>query len=558
MNASRILLGFSALCALTSPIASFADERSGDQLGVIRLEVTGEPAVREHVVRGTKLLHHMMYPEADREFAAATAIDPQCALAWWGRAMTLLHPLWPDVPSEAERQQGAAFLERGRASKTATARERAYLEALAAYFRPDAGPDHPARLKALDVASGELAERFPDDLDALAFSALFHLAPARFLTKDKSHRVQLEAAERLAKILALLPTHPGAQHYKIHAYDFPLLADRALEVCDTYSSIAPDVPHALHMPTHIFTRRGLWEQSIEYNRRAALAAQKIAEQAGALNGHLPHSLDYLVYAHLQRGQFAEAERLRAELASLKGPYLQTQPGAMAFAFAAVPARCALERQRWNDAAALPLRQPESFAWGDAFLNCDSIVRFARAIGAARSGQRDAAEREIAALEQLRQKLAASRTPPYWTAQAETQLLAARAWVQFSAGQTESAIAAMRKAAEIEATTDKEAVTPGEVLPAGDLLGDLLLEAGKPKDALAAFEAVLAASPNRFNTVYGAGLAAERASDAATARRYYEQLVVLGKDADAGNEQLAHARRYLFVQAEKRLGLSTAR
>lgn len=556
MITPRALLGLAALCALASPAALYSDQRSDDQLGTIHFEVTGEPAVRDLVVRGTKLLHHMMYPEADREFAAALAVDPECALAWWGRAMTILHPLWPDVPTEAERQQGAAFLERGRASKTATPRERAYVETLGAYFRPDAGPDHPARLRALDTASTQLAEQFPDDLDALAFSALFHLAPARFLTKDKSHRVQLEAAERLAKILAVLPTHPGAQHYKIHAYDFPLLADRALEVCDTYSAIAPDVPHALHMPTHIFTRRGLWEQSIEYNRRAAAAAKKIAEQAGALNGHLPHSLDYLVYAHLQRGEFAEAERLRAELATFKGPYLQTQPGAMAFAFAAVPARCALERQQWSEAATLPLRQPEAFAWGDAFLNCDSIVRFARAIGAARSGQREAAEREIAALEQLRQKLAASRTPPYWTAQAETQVLAARAWVQFGAGQTDAAIAAMRKAAEIEANTDKEAVTPGEVLPAGDLLGDLLIEAGKPKEALAAFEAVLAASPNRFNTLYGAGLAAERAADATTAKRYYEQLLVVGKDADAGNARIDHARQFLAGADAKRLGLST--
>ncbi|HYP17149.1 MAG TPA: hypothetical protein VEQ65_08050 [Opitutus sp.] len=544
MTRSRLLLLALAFGAISTPVGLLADDRLGDQLGTVRFEVTGQPAARTHVIRGVKLLHHRMYPEADREFARAAAIDPECALAHWGRAMTLLHPLWPDAPNETEIAEGTEHIRRGLACRSATPRERAYLETLAAYFSDPANGDHAARLKAIDVAAAAQADKFPDDLDAAAFSALFHLAPARFQPKDKSHRLQLEAAARLKAVLAKLPDHPGAQHYKIHAYDFPLLADRALEVCDTYSGIAPDVPHALHMPTHIFTRRGLWEKSIEFNRRSAEAARKLGDAAGALNGHQPHALDYLAYAYLQRGQYREAERVRTEIAALRGPYSQVQPTAMAFAFAAIPARCTLERQRWSEAAALPLRQPAEFAWSDAYLNCDSIVRFARAVGAARSGQLETARTEVAELERIHQKLLSSRRASYWVSQAETQLLAGRAWLRFAEGQADEAVALMRRSAELEANTDKEAVTPGEVLPAGDLLGDLLLETGKPADALAAFEAVLGASPNRLNSLYGAGLAAERSGNSAQARRYYEQLLVVASAADPAVERVEHARKFL--------------
>lgn len=548
MKATRSFLIAAALSALATSVSLDADDRIGDQLGTIRFEVSGQPAAREHVIRGTKLLHHMMYPEADREFAQAVSADAKCALAYWGRAMTLLHPLWPDAPNAAELEKGADYLSQGLAVPPATPRERAYLETLAVYFREGSADEHAAKLKALDDAAGKLADRFPDDLDALAFSALFHLAPARFQPKDKSHRLQLEAAAQLQQVLAKLPDHPGAQHYKIHAYDFPLLADRALEVCETYGTIAPDVPHALHMPTHIFTRRGLWEKSIDFNQRSAEAARKLGQTAGALNGHQPHALDYMAYAYLQRGQYREADRIRREIAALTGPYSEVQPTAMAFAFAAIPARCALERQNWGEAAELPLRQPATFPWGKQYLNCDSIVHFARAIGAARSGKLDIARAEIAELERVRQQLSASHRASYWAAQAETQFLAARAWLQFAEGNADDAIALMRRAAEIEANTDKEAVTPGEVLPAGDLLGDLLLEAGRPGEALAAFEAVLGASPNRLNSLYGAGLSAQRSGDAAKARQYYEQLLVVAAAADTGLARVEHARAFLAQSA----------
>jgi tetratricopeptide (TPR) repeat protein len=544
MKPTRIFLVVSLLGAIVNPVQSLADHPTGEKLGTVRFEVNGKPEAQAHVLRGVKLVHHMMYPEADREFAAAVKADSACAFAHWGRAMTIIHPLWPDSPTEAERKQGAEFVRRGLACSPLAARERAYLETLDRYFADTAAGDHVARLKVLDGAWSALAERFPEDLDALAFSALYHLAPARFVAKDKSHRIQLEAGARLQKVSAKIPDHPGAQHYKIHAFDFPLLADRAIEVCDTYSGIAPDVPHALHMPTHIYTRRGLWDKSIDFNRRSAEAARKLAETAGAVNSHYPHALDYMVYAYLQRGQYREADAIRRQVLAQTGPYSPVSTTPIAFAFAAIPARYALERQAWSEAAELPLHQPASFSWGKQFLNCDSIVHFARAIGAARSGRLDAARAEIAEQERVLRELAGASRASYWAAQAETQLLAARAWVLFAERKPDAAISLMRRAVELEATADKESVTPGEVLPAGDLLGDMLIEAGRHSEAVAAFEAVLAASPNRLNTLYGAGLAAERAGDAAKARHYYEQVAKVAAEGDSGISRVEHARAFL--------------
>jgi len=539
---------FSALIAVVSPV--YGDDPLGEQLGTVRFEVSGAPEVQAHVVRGVKLLHHMMYPEADDEFAAAAQLDPDCALAWWGRAMALIHPVWPDAPTDDDRKLGAEYLQHGLASRRATARERAYVEALNVYFSSTAGADYPVRLQDLDAALGALSDRYPDDLDAVAFSALYHLAPARFLPKDRSNRIQLEAARRLQIVLARIPDHPGAQHYKIHAFDFPLLADRALEVCDAYGSIAPDVPHALHMPTHIYTRRGLWEKSIELNRRSMEAGRKLDLRTGQQSSHFPHAADYLAYAYLQAGQYAQAEAVRDSLGTLVGPYAPTQRAAMAFAFAATPARCALERRQWREAAQLPVQQPKQFPWSKETVNCDSITYFARAIGAARSGQLELARSSIAELERIRGELAASKKPAYWSSQAETQVLAAGGWVAFAEGNSDQAVALMRRAVELESTANKEAVTPGEVLPAGDLLGDLLLELDRPDEALVAYETVLVSSPNRLNSLYGAGLAAEKAGDSLKARKYFLQLVTTAARADAGVESVGHAKAYLTKVAAK--------
>lgn len=531
------------------PNQNGAPDQLGEQLGTILFEVPGKPEAQAHVVRGVKLLHHMMYLEAEREFAAAASADPGCAFAHWGRAMTIVHPLWPDVPDAAELKRGAEYL---RAAMTAarTPRERAYVTALDAYFRAGASQEHPARLKLLDDAWQKLAAEFPDDLDAVSFSALFHLAPARFVGKDKSHRIQLAAAAALQRVLARVPDHPGAQHYKIHAFDFPMLADRAIEVCDNYGAIAPDVPHALHMPTHIFTRRGLWEKSIEFNRRSADAARKLGENDGALK-HYVHALDYLAYAYLQRGQHREAEKIRRDALAQTGPYHASNWGAVGFGLAAIPARYALERRAWAEAAELLPRQPASFPWNDQFLHCDSITQFARAIGAARSGAIAAAARHVEEQERLSRRIASTYPQPYWKTQAEAQALAGRGWLLFKQGRHEEAIALLRRATEVEATADKEAVTPGEVLPAGELLGDMLVEADRPREALAAYEAVLEVSPNRLNALHGAGRAAELGGEKARATQHYRALIEVAAAADAGLVVVEHAKRFVARNAPQR-------
>lgn len=534
-------------------LAAPAPDPLGQQLGTVRFEVSGNGAAQEQVVRGVKLLHHMMYVEADRAFSAAVSADPACPLAYWGRAMAIIHPLWTDTPSAAELKQGAEFIRAGLAIDPPSTRERDYLTTLGRYFGEASTHDHPTGLKAVDHAWDELARKYPDDLDAAAFSALFHLAPARFLPKDKSHRIQLQSAAIIQNVLAKIPDHPGAQHYKIHAFDFPLLADRALEICDSYGEIAPDVPHALHMPTHIYTRRGLWEKSIEYNRRSAEAAKKLNASAGLTYLHYPHALDYLAYAYLQRGQYREADAIRQEILAMTGPYHAPSQGGIAFALAAIPARYALERHDWAAAAQVKLHHPASFPWGDSFLHCDSIVHFARALGAVRSGNPNLARREIDRLEELKQRLAATHPGSYWASQAETQVLAARAWLLLKDDNPDQALSLMRRAAELETLTDKEAVTPGEVLPAGELLGDMLIELNRPGEALAAFEAVLANSPNRLNSLYSAGRAAEAAGDLTKATRHYKDLLTLVAHADAGVPGVQHAQAFLTgAETQRRL------
>ncbi len=515
-----------------------------EKLGTIHFEVSGDAVTREHVVLGVKLLHHMMYPEADREFAAVIAHDPDCGFGYWGRAMAIIHPLWPDIPDKQELQQGLGYVQAGASRPLHSPRERAYLGTMEAFFR--LGPDRsiPERLKATDAAWSAMVAQYPDDLDAMAFGELYHLAPARFLPKDKSHRLQLQTALLLDGILARIPDHPGALHYKIHALDFPLLAGRALEVCDAYGEVAPEVPHALHMPTHIFTRLGQWDKSIDFNERSAASARAIARNDGALNSHLPHALDYLAYAYLQRGQYGKVEAIARELGGATGPYQPANRPAMGFAFASVPARLALERQDWRGAARLALHEPAAFPWGEKYIYCDSIVHFARALGSVRSGDHATARRELTELEATDRQIAAVIPGSYWAAQAKVQVLTIRGWLAQADGHSDEALAAMREAVDLEASTDKEAVTPGEVLPAGELLGELLNEQHRPREALAAFEAQLMVSPNRFNGLYGAAHSAELAGEPAAAIRYYRELLAATTLADPGNPRLEEAKAFV--------------
>ncbi|HVS03114.1 MAG TPA: tetratricopeptide repeat protein [Thermoanaerobaculia bacterium] len=514
-----------------------AGDGYGDRLGTVAFPSSCAAAAQPSLERGLALLHHMTYDGAHAAFAAAAAADPGCSLAAWGQAMTVIHPLWSDPPS-AEAFARGHQLAAAAQEKATTERERAYADAVAAYFAPGQGKDERPNLAAFAAAWEEVHERFPEDPEAATLHAVTLLGTAD--PSDKSYEKQKRAGAIAEGILAKMPDHPGAHHYTIHAYDWPPLAEQAIEAARGYGEIAPEVPHALHMPSHIFTRRGLWSESIAWNARSEAAAAEHRID-GAVSMHQLHALDYLAYAHLQRCQDGAAREAASRMAALEEPYHAHL--ATAYTLASVPARIALERQRWADAAALKPRTPAGFPW-DRFPAVEAITHFARALGAARSGDGAAARAALARMEALRDQAAA--TSGYWADQVEIQRLAAQAWLDYGEGRRDEALATMRQAAEKEAGTEKHPVTPGEVLPARELLGDMLLEMGRHEEALAAYEAALERSPNRVNALWGAGRAAEALGRADAARRHYQALLDTCAEADAGvqAERLAHARQAL--------------
>lgn len=535
-----------SLLAVTISRGSDSDQdaSTGDEMGTVYFPLTGTPAAQQHFERGIKLLHHMTYASAEEAFNAAIEADPHCAMAYWGRAMTIVHPVWPDIPSEARLKAGWKLIEEARKRGPKTDRESAYIETMAAYFENGWEREEKDRLISADQAWDKLQEAYPEDLEAAAFYALYHLAPARFLPPDRTYEAQITSGYIAEEILLSIPDHPGALHYQIHAYDFPALADRALEMCGLYGDVAPNVPHALHMPTHIYTRAGLWDQSIALNLRSAQASLDQTAASGEVSFEYLHAMDYAVYAYLQQGQYAEAAKIRDDLLSLQRPISKMAQIASAFAFAAIPARCALEEQRWADAAQIELRQPSIFPWEEGFLAQEAMVYFARAIGAVRSRNLDTARSAIEDHRLLAEKIETEFPTTYWSAQAKTQHGALLAWLAFIEGDHETALNLMREASALESITEKEAVTPGEVLPAGELLGDMLFEMGRNQDAVAAYQTVLERSPNRFNSLYGIGRAAEAQGDLETATRYFELLIILGKKADPETNRLQHARTFL--------------
>jgi tetratricopeptide (TPR) repeat protein len=450
----------------------------------------------------------MTYERADRAFANAADADPACALAFWGRAMTRIHPLWSDAPTAEAFRRGEQFVQEATRLKPSTPEERAYIAAVEGYYREGRSATETANLAAFADGWERAHEQHPDDLEAASFHALGLLATAD--PRDKSFARQTRAAAVAADIRSRVPQHPGAHHYIIHAFDYPPLADQALEVAHHYSDIAPDVPHALHMPTHIFTRLGLWQDSIAWNERAAAAALKQPVD-GAISLHYLHALDYLAYAHLQLKEDEKAQEVLRKLEAIDQP-MQVEL-ATSYTLAAVPARLALERQQWARAASLEPRVPESYPW-QRFPEVEAITWFARALGAARSGDIAAAEAAVEKLAALRE--AAAETSTYWATQVDIQRTAASAWLAHAKGDAAQALELMQKAAELEASTEKHPVTPGEVLPAAELLGDLLMELGRFAQARAAYEQSLARSPNRYNSLAGAARAAQREGNSVAA------------------------------------------
>ncbi|MFC1845286.1 tetratricopeptide repeat protein [Thermodesulfobacteriota bacterium] len=510
------------------------NESYGNQLGTVRLLTSCSEDAAKHLNRGLALLHNMTYEDSRNEFDAAVKVDSKCAMGYWGKAMTFIHPLWSDPPNEEDFKKGQKFVNTAKALAK-TELENAYISAVEAYYSAGRSEKEKENLARFERRWEEVYQQFPDDVEASTLFAVAHLATVN--PADKKFAKQKRAGALAEKVLAIIPDHPGAHHYIIHAYDYPELAERALTVARSDGNLAPDVPHALHMPTHIFTRLGYWDESIAMNKRSADAALKHPVD-DKISLHHPHALDYLVYAYLQKGDDQKAVTVWDKLKTAEGPF---QPHvASAYTFAAVPARIALEQQKWEMAASLKPRIPESYPW-DRFPAMEAITHYAIALGAAKKGEEKLASLAISRLKDLEER--AEKTSKYWAKQIEIQRISATAWLDYHKGNIDNALDLMRQAALLEATTEKHPVTPGEILPSRELLGDMLLDMGRFKEALAEYQAALDRSANRFNSLYGAGKAAELDGDKKKADFYYTKLVD-NTSEDAKRKRLQQVKSFL--------------
>ena len=489
-----------------------------DKLGTVRFPTSCAPAAQERFLRGLALLHSFAYGAAAGAFGEAAAKDPACGMAQWGLAMSRFHVIWgPAIDSEFAAGKAAA--EKASSIGAPTARERDYIGAIAAFYRP-AEATHPARVAAFEAAMAGVAQRNPDDHEAAIFHALAILGVAYNAPPDKTYARQKETAAILNRLLPLEPDHPGIAHYMIHSFDYPEVAELALPAARAYAKIAPTAPHALHMPSHIFTRLGMWPDSIASNVASAAAADAwvARDKPGATAFDALHAMDYLAYAYLQTGRDAEARAVverAARVTSFDSPEFSA-----GYALAAIPARWALERRAFGEAAAVVAR-PASFPW-DKYPYAEAIVHFARAVGGARGGDLATARAAIAKLASIQAALA-GRKGFDWATQVEIQRRAAAGWLARAEKKDGEAVTLMRSAADLEDATDKHPVTPGSVLPAREQLADLLAELGRPAEALVEYEASLRTAPARFNSLDGAARAALAAAQPETAKRYRERL-----------------------------------
>ncbi|MEP7028026.1 MAG: hypothetical protein ABI960_05475 [Candidatus Eisenbacteria bacterium] len=507
----RALLSFLAvlLVAPSVPAAAAFDPHEGhdhaavpaERLGTVHFAISCAPGVQADFDRAVALLHSFQYEDAERGFLALAASDPQCAMASWGVAMCNYHPIWGPT-TQADFERGRAAVEAAQARGGATDRERAYIAAIVAYYqRPDT-LDFPARRAAYEGAMLRLHERFPDDMEGTIFTALAILgnAPAG----DRTYARQKQAAALLNAVLPVAPDHPGVAHYLIHSLDYPPLAELALPAARAYSKIAPSSPHAQHMPSHIFTRLGLWDESIRSNLASDEAARRLMARThpGATHFDGLHAMDYLAYAYLQLGQEDRAREVVERVASVTN--VDQETFSAAYAFAAVPARFALERHDWASASRLEAA-PAWFPWA-RFPWAEALTQFGRGVGAARTGDLAGARRAMARLDTLYEAVHGAHAGYDWAPQVDVQRRALAAWIARAERRDEDAVARLRAAADLEDATDKHPVTPGALLPAREQLGDLLLELGRKREAAEAYEVVLRSSPGRRNSLRGLGRA----------------------------------------------------
>ena len=509
-------------------------------LGTVDFPVSCNAPAQALISRGAALLHSFGYEESRLTFNNAAKADPACAMAYWGVARTWYHPIWAP-PSPDELKAGAAALSQALAIDAKTARERDYINALAVFYKDWQTVDHTTRAKNYEEALGAVSARNPGDDEAAIFHALQLVAIGYLDPTDKSYAWQRKGSEILNHLLARHRNHPGVAHYIIHSVDYPTLAELGLRAARAYAKIAPDSPHALHMPSHIFTRLGLWDDSIASNIVSAKSAIAQAQRLHGGGGSFDqlHALDYLVYAYVQEAKDTSARKVLAEIGDMTT--LDENQFAAAYAFAAAPARWALERHDWKAAAALELK-PAWFPW-NRFRNVEALVHYARAIGAARAGDVAAARRSTDEVAAIRKALPATRDYD-WSGSIGAQWEAATALTAWAEGKKDEGLRLLRVAADHEDAVDKHPVTPGALLPVREMLADLLLENGKPAEALKEYEAVLKTAPRRFNATAGAAKAAEKAGDKLKARAHAIELQEIARNAETSRPELEWARSHL--------------
>jgi tetratricopeptide (TPR) repeat protein len=525
--------------------------------GTVDFSVSCAPEARPEFIRGVALLHSFFYEEARRIFTSVAEQDPNCAMAQWGIAMTWWHPIWTP-PTPVEMSAGKTAAEKAMAMNAGTDRERGFITALNTYYNtPDGpntgevgqschGPVGPRdRVMAYEKAMRRLYERYPDDVETQTFYALAVLAVGYANPTDTTLSNQLKAAAILERLWTKNPRHPGVAHYLIHSYDYPSLAERGLAAARSYGSIAPWVPHALHMPSHIFTRLGMWEESIAANRSSADASRAYAamRHRDATEAEELHALDYMAYSYLQEGQDAKAKEIVDFAATVRKTNPELEFSA-AYALAAIPSRYTLERNAWSEAATLPV--PELPHWS-SFPSFEGLIEYSHALGRAHTGDIEGARKAIDRMQQLRD----SSTDPgldYFKRHLDLQIQAASAWVAYSEGKKEDAVNLLRRTADAEDILGKHPVSPGALVPAREQLGDLLLALDRPKDAQQEFEAALKIYPGRFRGLYGAAQAAEQIGEKEKADHYYAKLIEQTAKADGSRGELAQLRDHAAEDA----------
>ena len=475
-----------------------------EQLGDVQFEISCSDEAQERFNEALSHLHHMMYSRARSVFEQVIALNPECAMGHWGVAMTSFQPLWAPT-SDDDLQRGKASVDAALRLGADTEREAMHIAAAAAFFTDPDPPaadrptDHQQRIDAWKKAQRELHEAYPEDVDAASFYALADISYAMTQfspDEERDFTRERRAGALLEEYYENHPEHPGLFHYLIHAYDSAELAHLAEEYARGYDQLAPDTPHALHMPSHIFVRMGLWEETAEWNERSAEAALEHPFN-GLVSLHYPHALDYMMYAYLQLGAYEKADETLDRIRTIE----ETQPHfASAYGVAAGQARYFLEQGLWEEAAELRTEYPATIDW-DGYEGATALVHYARGLGAARTGDLDQAAAERDAIEEL---VASMRDAgdAYWAHMTEALQKAVGAWILYEEGSTEEALAHMRDAADLEDSMDKHPITPGEVLPVRELYGELLLNEGRLAEAQEAFEKSLKRTPNRMNALEG--------------------------------------------------------